>query len=375
LAVAEHKLLIVGGGFAGMALAIRMRSLGWGVDLLEADPEWRVYGAGISITGPTFRAAKRLGVADELVARGYASHGGVRICAPNGKVVAAIPAFPIEPGLPTSGGIMRPVLHEILSTRTRASGARVRLGVTLKDYTEVGSRVRVEATDGETEDYDLVVAADGAFSKMRSRVFPGAAEPQYTGQYCWRLVAERPPEIDGVHFFMAGPVTAGLMPTSQSQMYMFLLQAEPVKLRIDEATQWRRLQQLMQPFSGILGTLREGLSGESAIICRPLDAILLPRPWHRGRVLLIGDAVHATTPHLASGAGIAIEDGLVLSEELAAESDVPRALERFEARRWERCRLVVENSVRIGRMEQSHADPGVLKALMAESETALREEI
>jgi 2-polyprenyl-6-methoxyphenol hydroxylase-like FAD-dependent oxidoreductase len=90
---------------------------------------------------------------------------------------------------------------------------------------------------------------------------------------------------------------------------------------------------------------------------------------------LIGDAVHATTPHLASGAGIAIEDALVLSEEIGTESDIPLALERFEARRWERCRLVVENSVRIGRMEQTHADPGLLKALMAESETALREEI
>ncbi len=178
----ERKILIVGGGFAGMALAIRMRALGWSVDLLEADPEWRVYGAGISITGPTFRAAKRLGVVEELVARGYASHGGVRICAPNGQVVAAIPAFPIEPGLPTSGGIMRPVLHDILATRTRASGARVRLGVTLQDYADLESRVRAYTTDGETGDYDLVVAADGVFSKTRSRLFPEAGEPAYTGQ-------------------------------------------------------------------------------------------------------------------------------------------------------------------------------------------------
>jgi 2-polyprenyl-6-methoxyphenol hydroxylase-like FAD-dependent oxidoreductase len=104
------------------------------------------------------------------------------------------------------------------------------------------------------------------------------------------------------------------------------------------------------------------------------DALL-----HRDTVTLwsglIGDAVHAATPHLASGAGIAIEDALVLSEELTAEADLERALTRFEERRWERCRLVVENSVRIGQMEQTHADPGVLKALMAESEAALRLDI
>jgi 2-polyprenyl-6-methoxyphenol hydroxylase-like FAD-dependent oxidoreductase len=368
-------MLIVGGGFAGMALAIRMRERDWSVDLVEIDPEWRVYGAGISITGPTYRAARRLGIAEELISRGYGSHGGVRICAPNGHIVAEIPAHPIESGLPTAGGIMRPVLHDIMSTRTRASGSRVRLGVTLKSYTETDDGIRVETSDGETNEYLLVVAADGAFSKMRNLVFPAAPPPQYTGQYCWRLVAERPPEIEGIHFYMAGPVTAGLMPTSETQMYMFLLQVEPKKVWIDEATQWQRLKEIMAPFSGLLGTLREGLSATSAIICRPLEAILLPRPWHRGRVMLIGDAVHATTPHLASGAGISIEDALVLSEELAAGDDVPQALERFEERRWERCRLVVENSVRIGQMEQTHADPVALKALMTESEVALRQDI
>ena len=358
-----------------MAAAIKLRELGWAADLIEIDPLWRVYGAGISITGPTYRAARRLGIADKLRSRGFSSDSGVRICAPNGHVVAEIPSQPIEPGLPTHGGIMRPVLHEILQARTRAAGARVRLGVTLTSLTETGDHVRVVTSDDQEKDYSLVVAADGVFSRTRNLLFPEAPPPTYTGQYCWRLTAERPPEINGVHFYMAGSITAGVMPTSQSQMYMFLLQAEPVKIRLEEATQWQRLKDLMAPFSGLLGKLRDGLSAGSPIICRPLEAILLPKPWHRGRVLLIGDAVHATTPHLASGAGIAMEDALVLAEELARNDQVSVALDRFEARRWERCRMVVENSVRIGQMEQTHADPGALKMLMAESEAALREDI
>jgi 2-polyprenyl-6-methoxyphenol hydroxylase-like FAD-dependent oxidoreductase len=345
------------------------------VDLVEIDPQWRVYGAGISITGPTYRASRRLGIAEELIARGFSSHRGVRICAPTGQVVAEIPAQPIEPGLPTGGGIMRPVLHEILSTRTREAGVNVRLGVTLSSFSEGAGVVHTQTSDGRAGTYALVVGADGMFSKTRSLVFPQSPQPRYTGQYCWRLTVARAPEIDGVHFYMAGAVTAGVMPTSQEQMYMFLLHHQPEKVRIEEASQWLRLRELMAPFSGLIGSLRDGLSAHSSIIARPLEAILLPRPWHRGRLMLIGDAVHATTPHLASGAGIAIEDALVLSEELAAPGTVEQALARFEERRWERCRLVVENSVQIGQMEQMHADPGALKRLMAESEAALRLDI
>jgi 2-polyprenyl-6-methoxyphenol hydroxylase-like FAD-dependent oxidoreductase len=174
---------------------------------------------------------------------------------------------------------------------------------------------------------------------------------------------------------MAGAVTAGVMPTSRTMMYMFLLQAEPDKIRIDEATQWQRLKAIMAPFSGALGALRDRLSPSSQIICRPLEAILLPLPWHLGRVILIGDAAHATTPHLASGAGIAVEDALVLSEILTQQDDIDQAFVQFEQWRWERCRMVVENSVRIGQMEQTHANPATLHALMAESEGALRRDV
>ncbi len=224
-------------------------------------------------------------------------------------------------------------------------------------------------------DYDLVVGADGVLSKIRALVFPGTPAPKYTGQYCWRLTAERPAEITQCNFYIAGAVTAGVMPVSDSHMYMFLLQTLQEKIRIDESTQWQLLGQLMAPFGGLLGRVRDGLSAQSNIISRPLEAILQPRPWHRGHVVLIGDAAHATTPHLASGAGIALEDALVLGEEIARERSIPVALARFEERRFERCRMVVENSVRIGEMEQNHGDPARLNQLMAESTAALLRDI
>jgi 2-polyprenyl-6-methoxyphenol hydroxylase-like FAD-dependent oxidoreductase len=110
---------------------------------------------------------------------------------------------------------------------------------------------------------------------------------------------------------------------------------------------------LLEPFGGYVPQVRAGLGDDSLVNYRPLEWLLVPAPWHRGRAVLIGDAVHATTPHMASGAGMAVEDGLVLAEELARHADVDEALERFTERRFERAKMVVENSVRIGEIEMS----------------------
>ncbi|MNJ71859.1 3-hydroxybenzoate 6-hydroxylase [compost metagenome] len=111
------------------------------------------------------------------------------------------------------------------------------------------------------------------------------------------------------------------------------------------------------------------------MVFRPLEGLLVPEPWHRGRVVLIGDAVHATTPHLASGACIGIEDAIVLAEELAGAADLSGALHRWQQRRWERCRMVVENSARLGEIEISGGDKAEHMRIMDESFRALAEPI
>jgi 2-polyprenyl-6-methoxyphenol hydroxylase-like FAD-dependent oxidoreductase len=124
-----------------------------------------------------------------------------------------------------------------------------------------------------------------------------------------------------------------------------------------------------------LQAIREQLGPDSMVVFRPLEKLLVPLPWSRGRVLLIGDAVHATTPHLASGACIGIEDALVLAEELAREADVPQALAAFERRRWERCRMVVENSARLGQIEVEGGDKEEHARIMRDSLIALAQPI
>jgi len=125
---------------------------------------------------------------------------------------------------------------------------------------------------------------------------------------------------------------------------------------------------LLQEFSfPVIRRIAESLGPDALINYRPLEAVLMPKPWLLGRIVLIGDALHATTPHLASGAGIGIEDAIVLAEEVGSATRLQSALQAFQERRWERCRMVVENSVRLGEIEASGGDPQEHSNIMRDS--------
>jgi 2-polyprenyl-6-methoxyphenol hydroxylase-like FAD-dependent oxidoreductase len=166
-------------------------------------------------------------------------------------------------------------------------------------------------------------------------------------------VADRPPEVDRAEMFVGGPVKLGFNPISDDKMYAFILEHVPGNPWFAPEEQLDRVAALLEPFGGYVPQVCAGLGDDSLVNYRPLEWLLVPAPWHRGRAVLIGDAVHATTPHMASGAGMAVEDGLVLAEELARHAVVDEALERFTERRFERAKMVVENSVRIGEIEMS----------------------
>jgi len=371
-----ERVLIAGGGIAGMALAIMLSRRGIASEIVEIDPDWRVYGAGITITGPTLRALDALGLLDRVVAEG-SCYSATRICNAAGEIIvpARVSGQPLGPRIPNGGGILRPVLHRILSDATKADGVPVRLGVSLESIEQAPDTVTVRLSDGSTADYDLVVGADGIHSSLRAMLFPDAPKPAFTGQGCWRAVLSRPAEIDCAHVYVGGPVKAGLTPVSNGEMYLFLLQVVPGTTRMPEGQWPELLAEQLRGFGGLLGDIGNRLDTSSRINYRPLEKVLLPLPWHHGRAVLIGDAAHATTPHLASGAGLAIEDALILSELLASDLPLEAALGRFGERRFERCRMVVENSVRLGELEMAHAPPQEQAALQRSSMLALNEPI
>lgn len=342
------KVLIVGGGVGGMAAAIRMRQEGADVELIDVDPEWRVYGAGITITSPTLRALHKLGLLDRIRAEGAVT-SGMRIFHFTGMQLTELDEPAIFDGRPATGGILRPVLHKIMSDEVRTHKVPVRLGVTVDSLRQDISGVDVRFTDGSVGRYGLVIASDGIYSKIRSLVFPNAVQPRYTGQCSWRILAPRLAGLDKTEMYVNHRNTVGIVPCSPDLVYLFTLNADPDRQWIEPADQPARLRELLADFGGNVARIRDQIGPHSSLVYRPLESALQPKPWNAGRVVLMGDACHATTPHLASGAGAAVEDALVLTEELVrCAPDVETALVAFNERRFERCRFVVESSISIG---------------------------
>jgi 2-polyprenyl-6-methoxyphenol hydroxylase-like FAD-dependent oxidoreductase len=367
-------VLIIGAGIAGMSATIALRRNGVAVDLIDIDPNWKVTGAGLTITGPTLRAFRQLGVYAEIAAQGYVGEG-IRVCGVDGEPVRDIPTpIPPEAGVCGSGGITRPVLHKILSSRILAGGESPRLGVAVEEITQDGEGVDVIFSDGTTGRYDFVVGADGIYSRTRDQIFPAAPRPEYTGQSVWRMFVPRPPGVDRRHYFLGGKAKVGWTPVSATEMYLFVLERTPRVIREPHELP-AGLVDLLEPYGGYVRQIRESISEDTEIVFRPLDVFYLPSPWHCGRVILIGDSAHPTTPQLASGAGIAVEDALVLAEELAARGSVAETFDAFTARRDQRCRLVVESSIEIGRLEQRQAPPEAQTAVVERALAKLMEPV
>jgi 2-polyprenyl-6-methoxyphenol hydroxylase-like FAD-dependent oxidoreductase len=361
------KALVVGGGVGGMSAALALARKGVEVELADADPHWRSYGAGISVTGLSLRAFEDLGILGEVREKGFVG-GGMRLRGVDGSVIMETPPIPPDaPPIARSGGIMRPVLHEIMSNRVRDTGIRVTLDAEVTQIVQTGEGVEAAFPDGRAERFDLVVAADGIFSKTRQELFPDAPQPKFTGQGCWRIVANRPAEVDRPEMWLGGPVKLGFNPVSRDKMYAFILEHVPDNPWFAPEEQLAHVAELLRPYGGYVAAVRDSLGEDSLVNYRPLEWIMLPAPWHKGRVVLIGDSVHATTPHMASGAGMAVEDGLVLADELARHADVEATLAAFTARRFERARMVVENSVRIGEIEMAGGDQRDANAMLGDT--------
>jgi 2-polyprenyl-6-methoxyphenol hydroxylase-like FAD-dependent oxidoreductase len=345
------RVLIVGGGIGGLCTAIGLARAGIESDIIEIKRDWTVYGVGIIQPSNQLRALAELGLADACVERGCAFMGW-ELCDSAGKVRARLPNSSVAGSkYPPINGIARPVLHDILAGEAQRRGVTVRLGLTVDGIDQGDDEVAVRFSDGTRGRYDLLIGADGTYSKIRELIFPGSAGPRFNGLSVWRYNFPRPPELTWGSGHFGRHAKAGLVPMSPSLMYMFVVTAERGKPKMDPQHLHSNMQERLAEFGGIIGELREQIVDPKGVVYRPMEPLLLPAPWYRGRVLLIGDAAHSTTPQLNQGASIAIEDGALLAQLLPQDRPLQDIFEEFMRRRFTRCEFVVNTSNQIGEWE------------------------
>tara|TARA_B110001454_G_scaffold209723_1_gene223496 strand:+ start:8566 stop:9705 length:1140 start_codon:yes stop_codon:yes gene_type:complete len=344
---AVNRVLIVGGGVGGLTAAVALRKKGIDVDVLEKNPEHSVYGVGIIQPNNMLRALDAIGLADECVRRGGAFHQ-VKVRDRFGAIVGggSSPAD-AAPHLPPTNGITRPILQEILLTAARDEGAKIRVGVTVKEWSDDGEKVTVISSDGVTQDYDLLIGADGLFSQLRSEMFPSAPKPVFSGESGWRYNLPRPAEVECGELWYGEKSKVGLVPLSPTLMYIFICTHEPGNPFMEVEGLAEKMRERLSEYGGLVADLREQIVDDREVVYKALDHMMLPAPWFKGRAVLIGDAAHATAPHLAQGAAMAIEDAVLLGELLARDAPIDALLEEFMRRRFERSKLVVETSAQI----------------------------
>jgi 2-polyprenyl-6-methoxyphenol hydroxylase-like FAD-dependent oxidoreductase len=354
---AVNSVLVVGAGAAGCATAILLAEAGVAVDIIEINPSVTALGSGITVQGNALRVLRQLGVWPQVEAKGYAFNSlGLRAPDPQGSLIAEFPDVRSGgPDLPATVGMYRPDLARILTDRALEAGVKIRYVTTLDGLTADDAGVDVRFADGSTGRYDLVVGADGVRSRTRS-LLGIQLETKPVGMGIWRAFTKRPASVTRTDLVYGGPsYIAGYCPTGEDSMYCYLVEAAQDRSGLTSSQQLAVMRELSQAYHGPWDDVREVLTDPERLNYRHFEHHVLPAPWNRGRVVLIGDAAHICPPTLAQGAAMALEDAAVLAELLVARDAVDQQLwDDFTGRRFARAGAVVAASMQLAQWLLDH---------------------
>jgi 2-polyprenyl-6-methoxyphenol hydroxylase-like FAD-dependent oxidoreductase len=362
-----ERVLIQGGGIGGLVAAAALAQRGVAVDVVEHRPADSVLGVGLIQPVNALRVMAEIGVLDDCLAAGYQGDGS-QVIGLDGTVLAQVPGPPPPGDLPAAGnGIQRRELCRILLDAAFKAGARLFHGATIATIADGDHGVTATFRDAPAPAdgrYDLLLGFDGVRSAVRRHLFGDKYEPQLTGFAVWRVSLPRPAELERTVFAFAGPVKTTLIPLSATDCYLALVAPESTPqhgLSVPDTV--AQMQAMLSPFGGWIGRLRDVLGAQASATYGPIEQVTVGEPWARGRILIGGDAAHATSPHMAQGAAMAAEDAIVLAAELDRGERLDEALDAWYRRRLPRATLVLNYSAALMRQEQGDPTDADLRLL------------
>lgn len=338
------KILVVGGGIGGLAVAAALRRESHEVETFERATALEQVGAGLSMAPNALAALDHLGVGDELRGRGGVAKK-IRVRARSGQILSEVDA---EGRAWEVVGVHRADLQEVL---TQVAGDVV-LGRSVTGFAEAADSVAVRLEDGAETEGDVIIGADGIRSTIRAQL-KGDEALRYAGYFGWRAaIGFDDPALENTFSESWGPrLRVGLVTIGGGRLYWFVSERGPEDLPLPSDPKAYLTEQLQDWHDPI----------PAVVACTPAEALTrLPihdrppaREWGRGRVTLLGDAAHPMTPNLGQGAAQALEDAVVLASTIrGADKDPVAALRAYEAVRIPRTTMIVKRSRQLGRIAQ-----------------------
>jgi FAD-dependent urate hydroxylase len=322
--MAEARILVVGAGIAGLAAARTLAGAGFSAEVVERESTWREAGAGLYLPGNAARALRALGL-ERAVSETAVVIPRQRFSDHRGRLLLEVELAELWGGVGACLALHRAELHAVLLDGAR--DAPIRMGVAVRELLERNGTVSVGFDDGTTGEYELVVGADGIHSTVRRLVFGAHATARPVGQVGWRFVVACPSEVETWSVLLGNRTAFFTVPIGHGRVYCYC--DVPSSSAEDGDDQVGRL---FSGFADPVPSLLESVPGFGVLHRATIEEVALDS-WVRGRVVLAGDAAHATSPNMAEGAAMALEDALVLADCLRRFDAIPAALSAYEARR------------------------------------------
>jgi 2-polyprenyl-6-methoxyphenol hydroxylase-like FAD-dependent oxidoreductase len=361
-----RRVLVVGGGVGGLTAAATFARRGVEVVLIERRPAFDIPGVGLGQPANALRVYDTLGVLDEMLATGFC-YDRMHLFDPGRRLIVEHKFLLGDDRLPAFCALSRQQLHDILLSAAERAGVQVRLGVTVSAIHEDKDRVDVQLSTGQHDSFDLLAGFDGIRSTTRLHLVGTAFAPRPSGYGAWRVQAPRPDYVRGMEFLQGVGGKTGAMPLSNDLMYLFHIGPAAADANVAGQDLARAFKERLAQYGSYVADIAASLDGGSDIVYSPIEPLMLPWPWFRGRVVIGGDAAHTFAPHLTQGAAMAAEDAFVLAREVL-DDDVPveARLMRYSMKRYPRCAFVYTFSGQWLHDEQSIRSAEELETARAE---------